>query len=228
MKQKQCKSKNFPDRACGLFKDIDQFHSKGNGYISNLCKECDNAKARRWKSENKEEVAAYNKQYKSENKEDIAVYNKVYKEENREAVNIQKAKHERERRAKDPSYKLRQYVSIQVGAALKARGGSKEGHSVLQFLPYTIQELREHLESQFEPWMDWNNYGEYHAKTWVNNDPTTWTWQIDHIIPRSNLPFKSMKGKNFKKCWSLENLRPYSAKQNCLDGANKTRHLIDQ
>jgi hypothetical protein len=28
----------------------------------------------------------------------------------------------------------------------------------------------------------------------------------------------------FKECWALENLRPYSSKQNWLDGINRTRH----
>lgn len=33
-----------------------------------------------------------------------------------------------------------------------------------------------------------------------------------------------MNEENFKKCWALSNLRPYSAKQNLLDGANRKRH----
>lgn len=224
MEQKQCKSKSHPERACGQIKDIDQFHSKGNGYLSNLCKDCDNAKARQWKKEHKSEVSNYNKQYKQEHKEEISVYNKTYKKENRLAVNAQKRKHQKEKRGQEPAFKLRQNISNVIGHALKANGGSKEGQSILKYLPYTIQELREHLEDQFEWWMSWDNYGGYYAKTWNDDNSLTWTWQIDHIIPQSDLPFKSMKSKNFKKCWGLKNLRPYPAKQNCLDGVNKTRH----
>jgi hypothetical protein len=33
-----------------------------------------------------------------------------------------------------------------------------------------------------------------------------------------------MEDENFIKCWKLSNLRPLSAKQNWLDGINKTRH----
>ena len=40
----------------------------------------------------------------------------------------------------------------------------------------------------------------------------------------SELPYTSMTDDNFKKCWSLNNLRPYSAKQNILDGLTKIRH----
>lgn len=72
--------------------------------------------------------------------------------------------------------------------------------------------------------MTWNNWGMYRSKTWDDNDPVTWTWQIDHIIPCSDLPYLSMEDENFKKCWALENLRPYSAKQNLFDGIRRVRH----
>jgi hypothetical protein len=84
--------------------------------------------------------------------------------------------------------------------------------------------LKEHLEKQFELWMNWNNYGKYNAKIWNDNDSTTWTWQIDHIIPHSTFQYVSMQDDSFKKCWAIENLRPLSSKQNLLDGVNKVRH----
>jgi hypothetical protein len=55
-------------------------------------------------------------------------------------------------------------------------------------------------------------------KTWNDNDLTTWTWQIDHVIPHSKFNYISMEDREFQDCWVLNNLRPYSAKQNILDG----------
>jgi hypothetical protein len=81
-----------------------------------------------------------------------------------------------------------------------------------------MQDLKIYIEAQFEPWMTWDNHGNYDLNTWDDNDQFTWVWQIDHIIPQSLLPYTSMEDDNFKKCWALENLRPYSAKQNLLDG----------
>ena len=72
--------------------------------------------------------------------------------------------------------------------------------------------------------MNWSNNGVFNSKTWDDNDPTTWTWQLDHIIPQSDLPYTSMEDENFKKCWALNNLRPLSAKINCIDGATRRRH----
>jgi hypothetical protein len=75
--------------------------------------------------------------------------------------------------------------------------------------------------------MNWENWGKYKPESWDDNNKTTWTWNIDHIIPHSDLPYKSPKDENFKKAWSLENLRPYSAKQNILDGTSRIRHKKD-
>jgi len=63
-----------------------------------------------------------------------------------------------------------------------------------------------------------NIMGKYNSKAWNNNDPTTWVWNIDHIVPHSIFKYISMDSIEFQKCWALSNLRPYSAKQNILDG----------
>jgi hypothetical protein len=109
-------------------------------------------------------------------------------------------------------------VSRAVGNALKIIGSSKRGGSILNNLLYTIAELKIHIQNQFESWMTWQNQGKYNITTWNDNDSITWTWQLDHIIPQSSLPYTSMTDDNFKKCWALENLRPLSAKQNIIDG----------
>lgn len=124
----------------------------------------------------------------------------------------------------DINFKLRYRVSRTVNTYLKLNNSSKCGNSILKFLPYSIDELKSHIEKQFEPWMTWKNYGTYRADIWDDNDPATWSWNIDHIIPQSDLPYISMEDDNFKKCWMLDNLRPYSAKQNLLDGITKIRH----
>jgi len=113
-----------------------------------------------------------------------------------------------------------------IRTALKKNNGSKQAQSILKFLPYTMIELKNHFESQFESWMSWNNWGKYNAKTWDDNDQSTWAWEIDHIIPQSILPYKSMGDENFQKCWSLKNLRPLNAKCNLIDGASRVRHRI--
>ena len=127
-------------------------------------------------------------------------------------------------RQTDPNFVIRRSVSYFIWKSLKNNGSSKNGKSCLNYLDYSITDLKNHLEKQFEPWMTWDNHGNYDPQTWNNEDYSTWTWQIDHIIPQANLPYMNMSDLNFKKCWSLDNLRPLSSKQNHYDGVNKIRH----
>lgn len=120
--------------------------------------------------------------------------------------------------------KIRKTISNKILEILKKNNSSKNGKSIIQFLPYTLDQLKEHLESQFESWMNWNNWGRYNQKKWNDNDTSTWTWQIDHIIPNSLFKYTEMDSEEFSKCWDLSNLRPLSAKQNVLDGLKKVRH----
>ncbi|MGI0060434.1 MAG: hypothetical protein ACREBJ_11775 [Nitrosotalea sp.] len=128
------------------------------------------------------------------------------------------------KRELDPTFRISGYVSRLINFMLKSKGSSKVGESFSKYVPWGRAELKTHVEKQFEPWMTWNNHGKYDSITWDDTDQTTWTWQLDHIIPRSDLPYASMTDDNFKKCWALENLRPYSAKQNIIDGTSRTRH----
>ncbi len=106
----------------------------------------------------------------------------------------------------NPVLRLRKATSKAVYVALKRNTGSKHGESVFKYLPYTTEELKKHLELLWEPWMSWDNYG--------SSDVKRLTWQIDHIIPQSSLPFSDMADDNFQKLWALENLRPLETMAN--------------
>jgi hypothetical protein len=101
------------------------------------------------------------------------------------------------RRKTDLVYHLRTVVSSSVYQALRRNKGGKRGGSVLDFLPYSIAELKEHLEKQFEAGMSWENWGK-------GKD----CWNIDHIYPHSKLPYDTLDHPNFQKAWALDNLRP--------------------
>lgn len=129
------------------------------------------------------------------------------------------------KRVNNPTFRIMSHISRLISFMLKSTGGSKLGNSIRDFVGWNNFELKNHIEKQFASWMNWNNYGKYNHKIWKDDDIATWTWQLDHIIPRSDLPYTNMDDENFKKCWSLNNLRPLSAKQNILDGTSRVRHL---
>ena len=97
-------------------------------------------------------------------------------------------------------------VRNRMGCRMRAALALKEGKSMFEFLPYTMDELRDHIEAQFSQEMSWDNYGSY--------------WHLDHIVPHSRLPYKEMSEVNFLRCWSLENLQPLPAREN-LRKSNK-------
>ena len=110
-------------------------------------------------------------------------------------------------RRKDPAIRIRGNVSKAVRVALRREGGSKAGQSTFDHLPYTPQELREHLESLWEPWMTWDNYGRGGGK-----------WSIDHIVPQSAFHYTSLDDSAFIECWALSNLRPMESLANIAKG----------
>lgn len=121
-------------------------------------------------------------------------------------------------------YKLRKAVSGAIHAYLKTNGNSIYNLSAMEHLPYTIRDLKTYLESLFEPWMTWENYGKYDKIIWIDGDASTHKWNIDHIIPHSTFKYTNMECQEFLDCWALSNLRPYSAKLNQRDGATRVRH----
>ena len=174
-------------------------------------------KSREYIKNNKEKRKETCKKYYLKNIEKIKIYSK---NRPRKKYNINKEKRNlkyRERWNNDTIFKIKKLCSLLIRMALKKNNGSKNNSTFVK-LSYTPQELKDHLEKQFEPWMNWNNWGIYNKNIWKDDNQNTWVWNIDHIIPQSKLPYASMEDENFKQCWALSNLRPYSAKQNILEG----------
>lgn len=202
---------------CKTEKWIERFPKKGN-----QCKDCQKKK----RVAIKDKKQQYDQEYRFTNKEKILQQQRAYDHENKEKIKVYKKQYVKQKRANDPIFKLRSYVSKSIATAIKLNGSQKSG-SCLQYLSFSMDELRAHLEAQFEPWMNWNNHGKYSSKTWNDNDLTTWTWQIDHIIPHSVFQYTSMTSQCFNDCWALCNLRPLSAKKNLMDGVTRARHNLD-
>jgi hypothetical protein len=173
-----------------------------------------------YRNTHKNESSIYQKRYQQENVEKLSEYIKAYNEDNKEKV-VQNKKRYHQKKMNDISFRLeKSFVSL-LGQMIRIGIPFKKEN--LNALPYTIYDLREYLENKFEFWMTWDNYGKYNRKTWNDNDTSTWTWNIDHIIPKSHFKYLSTKDESFQKCWSLNNLRPYSAKLNIVEGNRRKK-----
>lgn len=182
-----------------------------------VCKECNKDKKSNWdkqyRVDHKLEKCIKDKKYREINKKILSDKKKEYYRANKQQFIERNLRNEKRRRLVDPAFRLRKCVSASIRKCI-----NKKKFSFTKFVPYTIQELKEHLEKQFEPWMNWDNQGVYKLSEWDNNDSLTWKWNIDHIKPQSTFKYTTMHDKEFKECWALNNLRPYSAKQNIIDG----------
>ena len=169
--------------------------------------------------ENAEEIIAKQLQRDKNRKPEISLYQKEYRKNNKD-----KSRGYAEKKRQKPENKIRNAISTSVRRSLKSAGFLKNGISFFEKIGYSPEDLRKHIIDQFEPWMNLNNFGVYDPETWNEKDPSTWTWNIDHKKPHSEFKYKTMDDSEFKECWALENLRPYSAKNNVYDGSFRVRH----
>lgn len=228
-KQKVCKE-------CKKEKNIDLFRKRVKGDRTSYepyCLDCENKISKRsskgryiknkqwykdYRAKNWDEINEYNKNYNKEHAEELKA--KRNTPEYREKQNLRQ-KRFIEKNKNNPQFCIRKAFTLYIRNCLLYNIKDEED-LCFKYLGYTVQELRDHLEKQFKlpgnEWMSWNNWGRYRIKGWNDNNSSTWKWQLDHIIPHSKFNYSSMEDEDFKKCWALSNLRPYSAKQNLLDG----------
>jgi hypothetical protein len=139
----------------------------------------------------------YDKWYE-QNKEHRKEYLKEYREKNIDDIRKTKRDYERNRKARDPLYKLITNFRTAIWTVLKESNVDKYGH-YFDILQYTPEELIVHLEKQFKDDMTWDNYG---------------IWHVDHKLPITSFDIQEMGDEEFMKCWCLDNLQPMWGEEN--------------
>lgn len=141
--------------------------------------------------------------WSEKNREHLREYHAKWRDENREELNGYKRVYEKTKKDSDPSYKLACYTRTAIYTCLKERDITKYKNT-FDLLPYSLEKLINHLESQFKEGMSWENYGE---------------WHVDHIKPMSSFNIQSPEDGSFQECWSLNNLQPLWGKENLSKGS---------
>lgn len=153
---------------------------------------------KKWRDNNKDKLSEYHKKWYSENKEKWNEYIKEYREKNIDKIRKTKREYERNRKSRDPLYKLISNFRTAIYQVLKESNVEKNNH-YFDILPYTQKELIQHLENQFTDDMTWGKYGE---------------WHVDHKLPISSFNIEEMGDNEFIECWSLDNLQPMWGEEN--------------
>lgn len=173
-----------------------------------------NKRSRDWKAKNPAAVSEYNKKYYSDNKTEgkdrfkewvndnllrRKEYMRFWRDENPE-----KGREYARRRLQNVRCRIENAMRCRIWGSIKQ--GSKRGRKSLSLLGYTVEQLKAHLERQFLPGMNWDNYGE---------------WHIDHVLPLSSFDYTTPDDDDFKAAWSLTNLRPLWKSENLKKGAKR-------
>lgn len=114
---------------------------------------------------------AISKTYYQENKQQIAKQQTQYYDENRKKILKKKAEYQKNRKLKDPLYKLSSNLRTLVKMSFINKGFSKSSKTA-QILGCSFEEFQAHLRHTFE-----ENYGI--PFSWIDES----LLHIDHIIP---------------------------------------------
>lgn len=156
---------------------------------------------KKWYQKSKEKILQQCKKYYQKNRERVRWRHKKYNQKNKEGILWYKKKWQKYRRETNPKYRLDENMGTAIWTSLKNKKAEQRWETLVG---YTLKELIEHLEKQFDSKMKWGNYGSY--------------WVIDHVKPRSLFDYTSPDDLEFKQCWALENLQPLEKIENIKKG----------
>jgi len=135
-------------------------------------------KFKKYRDDNKEKIQKTTKKWDSENKIHKSQYQKEWYLKNKERIRKVQNLYESKRFNDDTLFKLKKIIGAHIRKTLKNNGCDKKSKTH-HILGCSFEEFKSYLESKFESWMNWNNYGKYNGE--LNHG-----WDIDHIIPTSS------------------------------------------
>jgi hypothetical protein len=156
--------------------------------LQNLCKECSRKASHDYASKNKDLESQRKAEWYLRNKERVLNKSKRWNFANRSKINANKYR----RYHTDVNFKLADILRSRITKFL--RHGK-----VLTALGCSVEELKRHLESRFQPGMTWENW----SKT---------GWHVDHVKALSK--FNLMDPVEFAKASHYTNLQPLWAEDN--------------
>ncbi len=128
-------------------------------------------------NKNKEEILFRKKKYNDLNKDIIRENKKKYYQGNKDIIKEKQREYKKIKR-QDSLFRFKSNIKNIIGASIRNRGYLKKSKSEV-ILGCDLFSFIIYIESKFESWMSWENYGLY-------NGDLNYGWDIDHIIPISS------------------------------------------
>ena len=194
----------------------DHFHKnrKSPDGLCRLCKDCTRSYQRKWREINAAEISERRRNRPEEQKDKDRRRAKIWAEEHPEEKkrfdSEYRGTHKDEKRNRhayrmetDTQYKLACSLRWRMNRAIRA--SSKSGSAVSD-LGCSIEELKNHLESNFKDGMSWDSWGKGAGK-----------WHIDHILPL--VSFDLTQRDQFLLACNFKNLQPLWEEDNIRKGS---------
>jgi len=170
---------------CQIDKPSDEFHRCKSHYdgLNRICKICRKDETQLNYQRHKESIKQKTLEYYKNNKEKIRPRRQAY---------------QKHKESTDILFRLSRRLRNRLYYALK-RTTWEKGVKFNEYIGCSLEELKIHLEKQFQPGMSWDNYG---------------SWHVDHISPLSKA---TTEHEMYSLChWY--NLQPMWAKENIKKG----------
>ena len=176
---------------CGKWTEVSGFYKRSNARdgLESHCKRCKSISIEVSHSTYPE------RKLKKQN------YRKEWRILNKSRDRATYSRYHKRRSIDDPSFRISNSIRGRICHSIKEQKSGREWQTLVG---YSLESLVRHIEKGFVEGMSWENYG---------------LWHIDHRRPIVSFDFTSPEDPGFKECWSLSNLQPLWAKDNCSKGA---------
>jgi hypothetical protein len=163
---------------------------------------------KKWRAKNAEKLKSDKKLWYEKNKELSILRARQRYQEKKEHILEQTKQYKIIQRKKDPIFRIREAMRSLINGGYK-KHSHKKNTKTQDLLGCTWDEYYKHIESLWEPWMNWNNFGQYKSDKIRR-------WNIDHITP-----LNSANGdlKKLIKLLHYTNCRPLCSQANLEKGA---------
>ena len=150
--------------------------------------------------EEKKKLFKTNNEWQRKNRDYLNKYAREYRQKNKQKVQAIVCKSTKKRLKKDVTFRLSHSIRCSISSSIRRMGYTKKSRTY-KILGCTFEELKQHLKSQFQEGMTWDNYGRD-------------GWHIDHIYPVS----KARDEQHLLELNHYTNLQPLWKRDNMAKG----------
>lgn len=167
--------------------------------VGSYCKSCQKQYRSEYFQKNKDKAREQVKNHYHNNLEKKRAWYREWYKKNQKKIQAGQTILRRNKRRNNLKYRLACNLRNRLNKFIKKINRSQ---STIDLLGCTVEELKIHLQNQFDSKMSWDNYG---------------AWHIDHIRPIAS--FDLSDSSQVKECFHYSNLQPLWAKDNWSKGS---------